>query len=218
MTPSATSRRSPWWRSNPLLFVVNAKARRPSRCRIRRARQDQSGQVQLRLARRGDPDPPGGRAVQPGSPAFNSSTFPIAAARRPSWRWWQTTRISRSSRPARRCRRSRPAALRAIAAGSLAREPQLPDLPTVAEQGFPGLRGDPVGRPADHRRHAARQSSTRLNAEVNSALQRSRRDRQARRAGSYRQAAAARTISAKLIASEIRNWTDVAARRSIKAE
>ena len=30
-------------------------------------------------------------------------------------------------------------ALRALASGSLTRDPQLPDLPTVAEQGYPGF-------------------------------------------------------------------------------
>ena len=59
--------------------------------------------------------------------------------------------------------------MRAIAAGSLARDPQFPDLPTVAESGFPDSRGDPVGRAAHHRRYAAG-IVERLNAEVNRAI------------------------------------------------
>jgi tripartite-type tricarboxylate transporter receptor subunit TctC len=63
----------------------------------------------------------------------------------------------------------RAGALRAIAAGSLARDPQLPDLPTVAEQGFPGFEAiqwvgllTTAGTP--------RAIVDRLNAEVNKAL------------------------------------------------
>ena len=54
-------------------------------------------------------------------------------------RWSRATPSSPRSRRCCRCRISRAAALRAIASGSLTRDPQLPDLPTVAEQGFPGF-------------------------------------------------------------------------------
>src|SRR4029450_3601960 len=60
-------------------------------------------------------------------------------------------------------------ALRAIASGSLARDPQLPDLPTVAEQGFPGFEAiqwigfvTTAGTPGE--------IIERLNAEINPAL------------------------------------------------
>lgn len=60
-------------------------------------------------------------------------------------------------------------ALRAIANGSLVREPQFPDLPTIAEQGFPGFEAvqwigllTTAGTPAP--------IIARLNAEVNRAL------------------------------------------------
>ena len=73
-------------------------------------------------------------------------------------------------------------ALRAIAAGSLARDPQLPDLPTVAEQGFPGFEAiqwvgllTTAGTPRADRRPAQ------CRGEQGAA--RSGRDRQARQAG-----------------------------------
>ena len=94
MTRSATWRRSAWWRRTRCCSW-SIKARRQDAARIRRARQDQSGQAQLRLARGGDPDPPGGRAVQPARRHSSCSTSRIAAARRPSRRCWRTIRSSR---------------------------------------------------------------------------------------------------------------------------
>ena len=44
--------------------------------------------------------------------------------------------------------------VRPLATGGLTRDPKLPDLPTAAEAGFPGLRGRAMARPAHHRRHA----------------------------------------------------------------
>ena len=46
--------------------------------------------------------------------------------------------------------------LRGIAVSSLKRSPTLPDLPTVAESGLPGLRGDVLVRADGARGHAAR--------------------------------------------------------------
>ena len=73
-------------------------------------------------------------------------------------------------------------ALRAIATGNLTREPQFPDLPTVAEQGYPGFEAiqwigllTTAGTP--------KAIIERINAEVNRALRDPRPDRQVRPAG-----------------------------------
>ena len=106
---------------------------------IRRAGQSQSRQVQLRLARRGDRRRIWWSSCSASGPASSCSTSPIAAARRPCWRWSPATRSSPRSRRCCRCRRSRPAHCARSRPASLTREPQFPDLPTVAEQGFPAF-------------------------------------------------------------------------------
>jgi len=106
--------------------------------------------------------------------------------------------------------------LRAIAAGSLARDPQFPELPTIAEQGFPGFEAiqwvgllTTAGTPQE--------TVARLNAEVNRAI----RDGDLIAKLAMLGVAPAGDTSAefgKLIATEIRNWTDVARAANIKAE
>jgi tripartite-type tricarboxylate transporter receptor subunit TctC len=107
-------------------------------------------------------------------------------------------------------------ALRAIATGSLTREPQLPDLPTVAEQGYPGFEaiqwigllttaGTPQG------------IVERINAEVNRAL------RDPDLIAKFAQqgiAPAGGTAAefARTIATDLRNWTETARAANIKAE
>jgi tripartite-type tricarboxylate transporter receptor subunit TctC len=107
-------------------------------------------------------------------------------------------------------------ALRAIANGNLTREPQLPDLPTVAEQGYPGFEAiqwigllTTAGTPAG--------IIERLNAEVGRAL----RDpdliakfaQQGLVPAGGTSADFARTISA-----DIKTWTETARAANIKAE
>jgi tripartite-type tricarboxylate transporter receptor subunit TctC len=106
--------------------------------------------------------------------------------------------------------------LRPIAAGSLARDPQFPDLPTVAESGFPGFEAiqwvgllTAAGTP--------KPIIERLNAEVNRAL----RDPEViARFATQGTAPAGGSVEdfAKTISAEIRRWTEVARAANIKAE
>jgi tripartite-type tricarboxylate transporter receptor subunit TctC len=106
--------------------------------------------------------------------------------------------------------------LRAVAAGSLARDPQLPDLPTVAEQGFPGFEAiqwvgllTTAGTP--------KAVVDRINAEVNRALREP--DVIAKLAAQGISPAGGRPEDFQtLIASEIRTWTETARAANIKVE
>jgi len=108
------------------------------------------------------------------------------------------------------------AALRAIASGSLTRDPQLPDLPTVAEQGFPGFEAiqwigllTTAGTPTE--------IIERLNAEVNRAL----RDPDLIAKFAQQGIAPAGGTPAEFahtIATDLRNWTETARAANIKAE
>jgi tripartite-type tricarboxylate transporter receptor subunit TctC len=107
-------------------------------------------------------------------------------------------------------------ALRAIATGSLTREPQLPDLPTVAEQGYPGFEAiqwigllTTAGTP--------RGIVERINAEVNRAL------RDPDLIAKFAQQGIAPVGGtpaefARTIATDLRNWTETARAANIKAE
>ena len=110
----------------------------------------------------------------------------------------------------------RSGALRAIATGGLAREAQLPDLPTVAEQGFPGFEAiqwigllTTAGTP--------RPIVERINATVSRALRDpelvARLAQQGLTPAGGTSADFARTIS-----TDIRNWTETARAADIKAE
>ena len=108
------------------------------------------------------------------------------------------------------------AALRAIASGSLTRDPQLPDLPTVAEQGFPGFEAiqwigllTTAGTPAE--------IIERLNAEVNRAL----RDPDLISKFAQQGISPAGGTPAdfqRTIATDLRNWTETARAANIRAE
>jgi tripartite-type tricarboxylate transporter receptor subunit TctC len=108
------------------------------------------------------------------------------------------------------------AALRAIASGSLARDPQLPDLPTVAEQGFPGFEAiqwigllTTAGTPSE--------IIERLNAEVNRAL----RDPDLIAKFAQQGIAPAGGTPAdfqRTIAADLKNWTEIARAANIRAE
>jgi tripartite-type tricarboxylate transporter receptor subunit TctC len=107
-------------------------------------------------------------------------------------------------------------ALRAIATGSLTREPQLPDLPTVAEQGYPGFEAiqwigllTTAGTPPA--------IVERINAEVNRAL----RDPDLIAKFAQQGIAPAGGTAAEfahIIATDLRNWTETARAANIKAE
>jgi len=107
-------------------------------------------------------------------------------------------------------------ALRAIAAGGMARDPQMPDLPTVAESGFPGFEAiqwvgllTTAGTPPE--------IVTRLNGEVNRAI----RDTDVIAKLAAQGAVPAGGTPAEfqaVIANEIRNWTEIARSANIKAE
>jgi tripartite-type tricarboxylate transporter receptor subunit TctC len=107
-------------------------------------------------------------------------------------------------------------ALRAIANGSLTREAQLPELPTVAEQGFPGFEAiqwigllTTAGTP--------KEVVERINAEVNRAL------REPELIAKFAQqgivpAGGTPAAFQRTIATDIRNWTETARAANIKAE
>jgi tripartite-type tricarboxylate transporter receptor subunit TctC len=107
-------------------------------------------------------------------------------------------------------------ALRAIASGSLARDPQLPDLPTVAEQGFPGFEAiqwigllTTAGTPGE--------IVERINLEVNRAL----RDPDLIAKFAQQGISPAGGTPAdfqRLIATDLKNWTETARAADIKAE
>ncbi len=108
------------------------------------------------------------------------------------------------------------AALRAIASGSLTRDPQLPDLPTVAEQGFPGFEAiqwigllTTAGTPTE--------IIERLNAEINRAL----RDPDLIAKFAQQGISPAGGTPAdfqRTIAADLKNWTETARAANIKAE
>ena len=108
------------------------------------------------------------------------------------------------------------AALRAIASGSLTRDPQLPDLPTVAEQGFPGFEAiqwigllTTAGTPGE--------IIERLNAEMNRAL----RDPDLIAKFAQQGISPAGGTPAdfqRTIAADLKNWTETARAANIKAE
>jgi tripartite-type tricarboxylate transporter receptor subunit TctC len=107
-------------------------------------------------------------------------------------------------------------ALRAIANGNLAREAQLPDLPTVAEQGFPGFEAiqwigllTTAGTP--------KEIIERINAEVNRALREP--DLIAKFAQQGIAPAGGTPVEfQRTIATDIRNWTETARAANIRAE
>jgi tripartite-type tricarboxylate transporter receptor subunit TctC len=110
----------------------------------------------------------------------------------------------------------RSGALRAIATGNLAREAQFLDLPTVAEQGFPGFEAiqwigllTTAGTPTA--------IVERINAEVNRAL---REPDLIGKLALQGLAAAGGTVAdfQRTIATDIKTWTEIARAANIKAE
>ena len=184
---------------NSLLFLVN-RARRQDAVRIRRARQDQSGQAQLRLAGGGDQthlvielfSRLAGIQLQHilyrgGAPAIQAMLADDT----------QFTVISTLlALP-----QIQAGSLRAIAIGGLRAEAQLPDVPTVAEQGFPGFEAVQwVGCSPPRARRMAGDHPPQCRAQPRA--QGSRPDRQAGRAGSVARRRRRAADFAKLIGSD----------------
>jgi tripartite-type tricarboxylate transporter receptor subunit TctC len=107
-------------------------------------------------------------------------------------------------------------AARAIAIGGLTRDKQFPDVPTLAEQGFPGFEAVSwVGMMAPA--GTSRPIIERLNAEVNVAL------RDPDTVGKFAQqmidvAPGSADDFQRMIGTEIRNWTEVARSANITAQ
>jgi tripartite-type tricarboxylate transporter receptor subunit TctC len=106
--------------------------------------------------------------------------------------------------------------LRPIAAGSLARDPQFPDLPTVAESGYPGFEAiqwvgllTTAGTP--------KPIVERLNAEVNRALRDPDVIAKLATLGTAPAGGSADDF-AQTISAEIRRWTEVVRAANIKVE
>ena len=106
--------------------------------------------------------------------------------------------------------------LRALAAGSLTRDPQFPDLLTVAESGFPGFEAiqwvgmlTTAGTP--------REIIDRLNAELNRALKDPDLIAKLATQG-VSPAGGTPEEFQKIISTEIKNWTEIAKAANIKAE
>jgi tripartite-type tricarboxylate transporter receptor subunit TctC len=107
-------------------------------------------------------------------------------------------------------------ALRALASGSVTRDPQLPNLPTVAEQGYPGFEAiqwigllTTAGAP--------REVIERINSEVNRAL----RDGDLIAKFAQQGIAPAGGTPAdfqRTIATDLKNWSETARTADIKAE
>ena len=107
-------------------------------------------------------------------------------------------------------------ALRAIASGSLSRDPQLPDLPTVVEQGFPGLEAiqwigllTTAGTP----KHVIE----RINAELNRALRDPDLIAKFAQQG-LTPAGGTPAQFQRTIATDLKNWTETARAANITAE
>jgi tripartite-type tricarboxylate transporter receptor subunit TctC len=107
-------------------------------------------------------------------------------------------------------------ALRAIASGSLSRDPQLPDLPTVVEQGFPGLEAiqwigllTTGGTP----KHVIE----RINAELNRALRDPDLITKFAQQG-LTPAGGTPAEFQRTIATDLKNWAETARAANIKAE
>jgi len=106
--------------------------------------------------------------------------------------------------------------LRAIASGSLTRDQQLPDLPTVAEQGFPGFEAiqwigllTTAGTPGE--------IIERLNAEINRALRDPDLIAKFARQG-ISPAGGTPAEFQHTIAADLKNWNETARAANIRAE
>ena len=135
----------------PSLYVVQPGPAGEEPEGVRRAGQEQAGPAELRLGRQRQRRPPGDRVPEDGQPTPSSCTCPTAAPARSSPTCWPAGWTRRRSARRRCCSSSRPASCAASPPAPRSASPQLPDVPTVAEQGYPGLRDDAVVRPAGAR-------------------------------------------------------------------
>ena len=110
----------------------------------------------------------------------------------------------------------RSGAARALASGSLSRDAQLPDLPTVAEQGFPGFEAiqwigllTTAGTPKD--------IIERINAELNRALRDPDMIAKLAHQGLSPAGGTPRQFQ-QTIATDLKNWTEIARAANITAE
>ena len=107
-------------------------------------------------------------------------------------------------------------AIRAIASGGLTRDKQFPDVPTVAEQGFPGFEAVSwIGMMAPAA--TPRPIVERLNAEVNRALRDPDTVEKFAKQGIDVAPGSADEFQT-MIGTEVRNWTDVARQANITAQ
>ena len=107
-------------------------------------------------------------------------------------------------------------ALRAIATGSLTREAQFPDLPTVAEQGYPGFEAIQwIGLLTTA--GTTREIVERINTEVNRALREGDLIAKFAQQG-LAPAGGSSAEFARTIATDIRTWSETARAADIKAE
>jgi tripartite-type tricarboxylate transporter receptor subunit TctC len=107
-------------------------------------------------------------------------------------------------------------ALRPIATGSIARDKQFPDLPTIAESGFPGFEAvawvgmfAPAGTP--------REIVERLNGEINKLIQVPETVAKLEQQG-VTPAGGTPEQFGEFIAAEVRRWTEAARANNIRAE
>src|SRR6516162_1181582 len=186
MTRSAILRPSSWWR------------------RIRCARQGQSRQAELRLPRRGHPNPSRGGAVQPES-GHQAAAHPLSRRR---------ARHDRDGRRRHPIHRDLDVAIAAADPGC--RDAQLPDLPTVAEQGFPGFEAiqwigllTTAGTPKD--------VIERINGELNRALRDPDLIAKFAQQG-LTPAGGTPADFQRTIATDLKNWTETAHAANITAQ
>lgn len=106
--------------------------------------------------------------------------------------------------------------MRAIAAGSLQRDPKVPNIPTIAEQGYPDFEAIQwVGLLAPAK--TPRAIIDRLNAEINKALQTDELKAKLAQQGMDPAGGTPEEFQ-KVISAEIKTWTEVAKSANIKAE
>lgn len=106
--------------------------------------------------------------------------------------------------------------LRALAIGSLQRDPKFPDLPTIAEQGFPNFEAIQwVGLLAPAKTPKA--VIDRLNSEINTALKSPELIAKLSQQG-MEPAGGTPDEFQKVISGEVKTWTEVAKAANIKAE
>ena len=135
---------------NSMLFLVNPKVPANSLAEFVAGQAERA--IQLRLAGRGHPNPPGGRTVQPQG-RHQAAAHPLSRRRARHDRDGRRRNPPHGDLDLAVAAAAPAGALRAIATGNLDARSTFRDLPTVAEQGYPGFEAI-QWIPADHRGHA----------------------------------------------------------------